>query len=128
MAPSVPSAVEGDPGRLRQVIVNLVGNAVKFTERGEVTVRARMLHRPSNDPREVLVRVEVVDTGIGLSADDGRRLFEPFQQADASTSRRFGGTGLGLSICKRIAGLMGGAVGLHERRRGAGRRSGSPRG
>ena len=112
MPPTVPSAVVGDPGRLRQVLVNLVGNAVKFTERGEVIVRARVMHRPASDPREALVRVEVVDTGIGLSAEDGRRLFEPFQQADASTSRRFGGTGLGLSICKRIAELMGGAVGF----------------
>ncbi len=107
MPPTVPAAVVGDPGRLRQVLVNLVGNAVKFTQRGEVIVRVRLLRRGA----DAVVRIEVVDTGIGLSPEDGRQLFEPFQQADASTSRRFGGTGLGLSICKRIATLMGGEVG-----------------
>ncbi len=109
MAPSVPSAVEGDPARLRQVIVNLVGNAVKFTAVGEVVVTVRVERRGA---RDMVVRVEVRDTGIGLSTEEAARLFEPFQQADVSTSRRFGGTGLGLSICKRIAGLMGGEVGL----------------
>ncbi len=105
----LPVAVIGDSGRIRQVIANFLTNAVKFTERGEVTLRAR-LDRQGDGVAHV--RVEVSDTGIGLSASAAARLFTPFVQADASTTRKFGGTGLGLSICKMLVEKMGGAVGL----------------
>jgi two-component system sensor histidine kinase/response regulator len=103
----VPDHVVGDPGRLRQVIVNLVGNATKFTENGEVVVRTTLKSQTAN---ECLLEFAVVDTGIGIPTDKRRLIFEPFSQADGSTTRRFGGTGLGLSISSRIVALMGGQI------------------
>jgi PAS domain S-box-containing protein len=105
---ALPPALEGDPDRLHQILVNLIGNAVKFTERGFVIVRA-LPERVTG--RQGTVRFEVQDTGIGIPDDVLPRLFEPFVQVDGSSSRRFGGTGLGLSISKRIVGLMGGSIG-----------------
>ncbi|RPJ69172.1 MAG: hybrid sensor histidine kinase/response regulator, partial [Acidobacteria bacterium] len=109
--PAVPALVRGDPGRLRQVITNLVGNAVKFTERGEVALQVSV---EAEDATGVLVRFAVRDTGIGIPADKLSSLFQPFTQVDASTTRRFGGSGLGLSITQRLAGLMGGTVGVES--------------
>ncbi|MEI6984771.1 MAG: response regulator [Rhodospirillaceae bacterium] len=108
--PALPDARSGDPVRLRQVLINLVGNAIKFTESGHVVVKVAASCPQRNDgvPR---VRFEVIDTGIGLSDDLLTKLFEPFSQADASTTRQFGGSGLGLSICRRLVAMMGGEVG-----------------
>ncbi len=110
VAPDVPAWVRGDPTRLRQVLFNLVGNAVKFTAAGEVAVRVRREAGADYEAGVTRLRFEVRDTGIGISPDALRRVFEPFVQADESTTRRFGGTGLGLAICKRIIALMGGAL------------------
>lgn len=101
----------GDPTRLRQILINLGGNAVKFTETGEVRIRVRDL--PTRGPG--WLRVEVSDTGIGLTAEQAGLLFQPFMQADQSTARKFGGTGLGLSICRRLCELMGGRIGVESR-------------
>ena len=103
------TSVIGDPGRLRQIVTNLVGNAIKFTEQGEVTVR---LSSVAETDREVTVRCEIVDTGTGISADSQKRLFQPFTQGDGSLSRRYEGTGLGLTISKQLTEIMGGAAGL----------------
>jgi len=103
----VPTRVKGDPGRLRQVLVNLVNNAIKFTEKGEVLIRVSLAELTEN--RET-VRFEVVDTGVGIPADHQERLFRPFSQGDASTTRRYGGTGLGLVVSKQIVQAMGGRI------------------
>jgi len=108
---SVPGALCTDPGRLRQILLNLVGNAVKFTPSGEIVVSAKRNARDPGDGRFPLL-VEISDTGIGIPPDRVARLFKPFSQADSSTTRRFGGTGLGLVICKRLAELLGGDVSL----------------
>ena len=107
IAPEVPAALVGDPGRLRQVVVNLVSNAIKFTERGGVTASVAVV---DDDTPGVRLRIAVADTGIGIDAGKLEQIFEPFTQEDASTTRRFGGTGLGLTICARLAGLMGGRI------------------
>jgi PAS domain S-box-containing protein len=106
-APDIPTALVGDPVRIQQVLLNLAANAVKFTPRGEVVIRARLVRA---DEQQVRVRFEVADTGIGIARADQERLFMPFQQADSSTTRRFGGTGLGLAICRQLVELMGGAL------------------
>lgn len=103
----IPSAVIGDQVRLRQVLFNLVGNAIKFTERGEVVVSVRV---ESQESEEVQLEFSVRDTGIGIPRDDLNRIFKPFAQADVSTARRFGGTGLGLSISANLVALMGGRI------------------
>ncbi|KAF1705766.1 ATP-binding protein, partial [Pseudoxanthomonas suwonensis] len=109
--PNVRLPVRGDPVRLRQVLGNLVGNAVKFTERGGVTLSVRRL---GETPVQHLLRFEVRDTGIGITPENQARLFRAFSQADASTTRLYGGTGLGLAICKRIVDLMGGRIGVQS--------------
>jgi signal transduction histidine kinase/CheY-like chemotaxis protein len=110
--PEIPAVLRGDPGRVRQVLVNLLGNAVKFTERGEVELSARVVESEGAraDETRLLVEFAVRDTGIGMDPDSMERLFEGFTQADTSTTRRFGGTGLGLSISRQLVGLMGGSL------------------
>jgi signal transduction histidine kinase/DNA-binding response OmpR family regulator len=107
--PDMPRWVQGDPYRLRQIVLNLLSNAVKFTDRGEIHVVG---HAAEAGGGLVRLRVEVSDTGVGMSAEQQSRLFTPFAQADSSTTRRFGGTGLGLSICRRLIELMGGQIGV----------------
>ncbi|HET6247285.1 MAG TPA: ATP-binding protein [Tepidisphaeraceae bacterium] len=109
--PDVPATFRGDPTRLRQVIVNLVNNAIKFTEQGQVVVRVL----PAvTDGGEMQIRVEVIDSGIGIPADRMDRLFQSFSQVDTSTTRRFGGTGLGLAISKQLVELMRGTIGVQS--------------
>ncbi|HEY8360385.1 MAG TPA: response regulator [Ramlibacter sp.] len=109
LARDVPALLQGDPLRLAQVLMNFVGNAIKFTEHGHITISAGVQAWSS---REVVLRLAVTDTGMGIPSHQQSLLFERFQQADASTTRRFGGTGLGLAISRRLAGLMGGDVGV----------------
>lgn len=121
--PGVPETLVGDPVRLHQVIVNLVGNSVKFSESGEVTLR---VESAPPDGQEVVLRLTVSDTGIGIPADKLGVIFEPFAQSDSSVTRRFGGTGLGLSITRAIAGLMGGDVRVESPSKFGTRRGTSP--
>ena len=107
--PDVPRCLRGDPGRLRQIMTNLTGNAVKFTHRGEVRTNASVVEQ---DDRSVLLRFTVRDTGIGIPADKLGTLFEKFTQVDASSTRQFSGTGLGLAISRQFAELMGGSIGV----------------
>jgi len=116
IAPDVPDRVIGDPVRLRQVLFNLVGNAIKFTEAGEVAVSIRLLYRREN---VLELELKVRDTGIGVPEEKRARLFQAFEQLDPSTVRRFGGTGLGLAISSRLVGLMGGGL-KHESPRSGG--------
>ncbi len=110
--PGVPRWIRADQGRLRQIILNLAGNAIKFTARGEVVIR---VHLVENHESAGYLRFEVSDSGIGIPADKLHHLFQPFSQVDGSITRRFGGTGLGLSISKRLIELMGGEIGVHSR-------------
>ena len=105
--PDAPEAVEGDPGRIRQILTNLVGNSIKFTESGEIFVSVEELSR---GPQISLLRVAVRDTGIGIPADKQQKIFESFSQADGSMTRKYGGTGLGLAICSRLVEMMGGRL------------------
>jgi signal transduction histidine kinase/DNA-binding NarL/FixJ family response regulator len=109
IAPEVPDELVGDMGRLRQVIVNLVGNAIKFTERGEVALHVAVDNRTDDS---VVLHFSVTDTGIGIEPEHQKRVFEAFQQADNSTTRRYGGTGLGLAISARLVEMLGGRFGL----------------
>ncbi|ABL80633.1 MULTISPECIES: response regulator [unclassified Nocardioides] len=119
-SPELPTCLRGDPSRLRQVLLNLASNAVKFTARGEVLVRASLEASLQDGPEAgaeagVVVRFEVTDTGIGVEEADRERLFEPFSQADSSTTRRYGGTGLGLAISEHLVTAMGGQIGVDSR-------------
>ncbi len=107
---TLDSHLVGDSGRLRQVLLNLLSNACKFTNEGEIQVRAKLV---GTDSRTCSLRFEIQDTGIGITPDQQKMLFEPFTQADTSVTRRYGGTGLGLTICKKLVELMGGNIGVH---------------
>ncbi|HIJ87299.1 MAG TPA: response regulator [Desulfuromonadales bacterium] len=109
--PDVPSQLKGDPGRLRQIITNLAGNAIKFTSKGEVVISASLT---SDDESGVVVLIEITDTGIGIPESRCAAIFEPYTQADDATSRRYGGTGLGLAISRQLAELMGGEIGFRS--------------
>ncbi len=106
-----PDNLLSDPGRLRQCLVNYLGNALKFTERGSITLRARI---ETQQDHSLIARFEVEDTGIGIASDDLERLFDAFEQADNSTTRRYGGTGLGLAITRRLANMLGGKIGVRS--------------
>jgi PAS domain S-box-containing protein len=105
----VPEIIQGDPGRVRQVLLNFLGNAVKFTEQGSIQVRVSV-----NEDKSVLY-FEVIDTGIGLAPNDQECVFQPFTQVDGSVTRKYGGTGLGLAICKRLVDMMGGEIGVESK-------------
>src|SRR6185503_192585 len=107
VSPDVPARLVGDPGRLRQIVVNLVGNAIKFTERGEVVLE---IVPRAQDEETIELHGMVRDTGIGIPSEDQARIFEAFAQADSSTTRQYGGTGLGLAITVQLVGLMKGSV------------------
>ncbi|MCW5203263.1 MAG: ATP-binding protein [Candidatus Electrothrix communis] len=107
IADNVPDALQGDPLRLGQILVNLVNNAIKFTEKGSVAVSVELIERTEN---QVALHFSVTDTGIGMTPDQQNRLFQLFSQADSSITRKYGGTGLGLSICKRLVEMMGGKI------------------
>ncbi|MFZ6689063.1 ATP-binding protein [Undibacterium sp. SXout11W] len=109
--PKIPELVSTDPGRLRQILLNLIGNAIRFTENGDITVKVLSKNKTLNTS---LIRFEVIDTGIGIAPEIIPTLFSPFTQADNSITRRFGGTGLGLSICKRLVELMDGEIGVES--------------
>jgi CheY-like chemotaxis protein len=110
VASGTPRWLTGDPTRIRQIMLNLTSNALKFTEAGEVRLALRPLTNVSGDPCAERIEITVSDTGIGITEDQRANLFESFSQADASTTRRFGGTGLGLAICRQLADLMGGVI------------------
>ncbi|MCK6411254.1 MAG: response regulator [Azonexus sp.] len=108
-AVDVPGYLRGDPGRLRQILINLVGNAIKFTDRGEITLDIELVE---NNGKQADLRFSVSDTGIGIPAERRESIFRPFEQADNSTTRKYGGTGLGLAISAELAHMMGGEIGL----------------
>ena len=112
VAPDIPLRLRGDSHRLRQILTNLAANAVKFTERGEVVLEAAVAERP--EANQVTIEFRISDTGIGMRPDEIAKLFQPFVQADASTTRKYGGTGLGLAISKQLVELMGGKIGVQS--------------
>lgn len=112
ISPDVPDLLYGDPVRIRQILINLIGNAIKFTEEGSVTIIVRLLENPRNKTK---IEFSVVDTGIGIDDRDVDRLFESFSQHDSSTTRKHGGTGLGLAISKMLVEIMGGAINVKSR-------------
>jgi len=105
----IPATIESDPTRLRQILINLVGNAIKFTEVGAVTIKVKLLNSDSSSPQ---LQLKVIDSGIGIEESKFERVFNPFTQSDTSTTRKFGGTGLGLTISKRLAEALGGSISL----------------
>jgi len=111
ISPETPYLLRGDPLHMRQILINLLGNAIKFTEEGEIDIRVRLL---GEDPNSATIRFEVTDTGIGIPLEVQPRIFESFKQADESTTRRYGGTGLGTAIAKQLVELMNGQIGLHS--------------
>ena len=112
VSPSIPIRLRGDPGRLRQILINLVDNAIKFTEKGEIVVRVA---KHSESETDTVLKFSVQDTGIGIAPEALGRLFQPFSQADRSTTRRYGGSGLGLTIARRLAEMMDGEIGVESR-------------
>jgi len=112
ISPDVPDLIYGDPVRIRQILINLIGNAIKFTEEGSVTISVRLLENPKNKTK---IEFSVVDTGIGIDDRDVERLFESFSQHDSSTTRKHGGTGLGLAISKMLVEIMGGAINVKSK-------------
>ena len=107
----IPETIQSDPTRLRQVLINICGNAIKFTEHGSVTIVANLLDNPGDEPK---MRFDVIDTGIGIARHKIDTLFSPFTQADNSTTRQFGGTGLGLTISRRLTELLGGDISVQS--------------
>jgi signal transduction histidine kinase/ActR/RegA family two-component response regulator len=113
--PALPSDITGDPGRMRQILVNLLSNSVKFTKTGAIHVKLlRLEERPADSPGTIHLGVKVRDTGIGITAKQQEHIFDAFTQADASTTRRYGGTGLGLAICHRLVAAMSGKLSVHS--------------
>lgn len=115
IAPDVPESLLGDPVRLRQILFNLVGNAIKFTEKGRVAVSVTLQQSPSHLPDSILLGWRIADTGIGMTDEQQTRLFQAYSQAETSTARKFGGTGLGLMICRQLVELMGGEIAVESR-------------
>jgi two-component system sensor histidine kinase/response regulator len=111
----LPDQLVGDPGRIQQVLLNLLSNAVKFTERGEIFVHARPLRTQKQNQLRTWVELRVRDTGIGISRTAQKKLFQPFTQADSTTTRKYGGTGLGLALCKQIIDAMDGTLSISSK-------------